>query len=604
MFYIILLLISTNWVYALNYDNFCKDWETIQYISKNIWFENIEYTPENLINLKEAKELAIKNNIDVYYNVSDVIFLKLEISKAIDKMWEDFFKEFNKNLEITEWYISPSINNQREKDWCISNICDWAWFTDNQTWLSIILFSPLVKDEFLKNEEYTKYYLWLKENSYKYWFINLYNAWIFIDWKEEVPWYYRYVWIELSEILHNSNMSFWEFIKENKENISCYKEMEIIENNNETNTQKSWWFDPIEWIYPWRFYDYSIFDKEFLDMLRVNLVVSDSFLDLENNLKNQNMPSFMEIYYDSIEYINNNKRLNSSEKENYIKKLENPIVKEFISDILPAIILIEHNWNTKMNPSNWQWIFQLYAMQFYSTWQWKCEWNPDYIYFSECSNLANLYKPSKELTKEDQIEQLINISMFIENKYRYFESKLYDADNEWYSYNYNLQYIIEGINDELKLNKEEIEQLKKDIMIKNSSSLTEFINKKWSVLQLYWIETPEDLYMWLNYIRIWWIGTLYNWLWNNWYRMFKSYWDLKFVIDNNYVSNAPAFWNCFWTLSYDGGWAKNIKKTNGIMMSYLQYNYQDYDIKQVEFSTLIKKLAENGKLYAYFGDCK
>ena len=99
------------------------------------------------------------------------------------------------------------------------------------------------------------------------------------------------------------------------------------------------------------------------------------------------------------------------------------------------------------------------------------------------------------------------------------------------------------------------------------------------------------------------LWTYYNWFANNgWWRKTKVAWN---IFDNNYISNSPQWKNCFWTISSDGSNKfTNPKRTEWLIMNYLQYNYPKTSIeKQLSFITLIKKMNQEWLLYAYYWDC-
>ena len=66
-----------------------------------------------------------------------------------------------------------------------------------------------VEDDF----QYTKEYKWLKENSYKYGFIERYpkNKEYITGYGYE-PWHYRYLGKDISTIIHNNNITFEEYL--------------------------------------------------------------------------------------------------------------------------------------------------------------------------------------------------------------------------------------------------------------------------------------------------------------------------------------------------------------------------------------------------------
>jgi LAS superfamily LD-carboxypeptidase LdcB len=65
-----------------------------------------------------------------------------------------------------------------------------------------------------------KYYQRLSDHAHEYGFHNTYQKWMDIDGKMVEPRHWRYLWIDLATMLHDSDQTFAQYFYENIENKS------------------------------------------------------------------------------------------------------------------------------------------------------------------------------------------------------------------------------------------------------------------------------------------------------------------------------------------------------------------------------------------------
>lgn len=191
-----------------NYD-FDTDLLITKYVSNTIHFNDLKYEPNDLTILKWEHLINQKAN-------SKLRKIALE---NLENMAKDFYDNFKVRLFIVSAYRSYDYQKWIENNnpVCIKErFCAKAWYSEHQTWLAIDIFETSDYKSFLSNKKYKKYYDWLQENAYKYWFHNTYQKWIEIDWYNEEPWHWRYLWTNLAKKLEENNQTFWLYFSKNK----------------------------------------------------------------------------------------------------------------------------------------------------------------------------------------------------------------------------------------------------------------------------------------------------------------------------------------------------------------------------------------------------
>ncbi|EKD66124.1 MAG: hypothetical protein ACD_49C00064G0027 [uncultured bacterium (gcode 4)] len=189
--------------------DFFTDLSITKYISNTIHFNDLQYEPEDLITLKWEHLINQKSN-------SKLRKIALE---NLENMANAFYDNFKTQIAVVSAYRDYNYQKwiESNKTSCIRDkFCAKAWYSEHQTWLAIDIFETSDSKSFLNNKQYKKYYDWLQENAYKYWFHNTYQKWIDIDWYNEEPWHWRYLWINLAKKLKENDESFWLYFSKNK----------------------------------------------------------------------------------------------------------------------------------------------------------------------------------------------------------------------------------------------------------------------------------------------------------------------------------------------------------------------------------------------------
>lgn len=183
--------------------DFETDTSITKYVSNKISFQKLSYIPNDLTNIKSEYLIDSKWTQTLRY----------ESFQNLEKMWKDFYLNFQTKLKIISAYRSYDYQVWIKASWCSDKLCAKAWFSEHQTGLAFDLFEATTEKEFLSKPNYKKYFDWLDENAYKYWFTNSYKNWIEIDWYENEPWHWRYVGVDFATYLYEKDLSFWKFMK-------------------------------------------------------------------------------------------------------------------------------------------------------------------------------------------------------------------------------------------------------------------------------------------------------------------------------------------------------------------------------------------------------
>lgn len=367
----------------------------------------------------------------------------------------------------------------------------------------------------------------------------------------------------------------------------------ILQNNNNTR-----WYNIAPWTFSW---GYHFLTEDLLNIIKANLKVSDSMLQMENNFKVWNLTSLEEDYLDAIQYVKNDKTIDEKFRAKVLKDIDTPEMRMFVSDILYWIMKMEHWWDTKSNPINWQWVFQLYWIE--NCWINNHCWtsfNRDRIYYLSRDQYDNIYKPNKILKRPQYLAQFVDMLYYISNNLL-LTSRIRDLSqkNKNITYEEQLDVILRAFNDVLNITKEQRNTLINWIIRKDEATVWTFINQHANALKDFNIKTPEDMFIWLYYIKVASIGEYYNWHYNNLSRVKndikpKSFLAPAFnVFDNNYVSNAETYWICFHTIQWD--WWKMAWTKNGdwLILNLLKFKFpNNYQEKQVAFASMIWKMIE------------
>jgi len=178
-----------------------KDDSIQKFVNNKVSFNDVKYIPKDLVELKWEFIIDLK----WYWKI------RKEVKEALDKMWKDFYKHFHQKIMVVSSYRSYLYQKWIKDRGCPDNLCSKPWFSEHQTGLAVDLWEASSQKVFLSNTKYSKYFDWLNENAYKYWFANTYIKWLKVDWYEIEPWHWRYLWIPFATYLKNHNMTIAEF---------------------------------------------------------------------------------------------------------------------------------------------------------------------------------------------------------------------------------------------------------------------------------------------------------------------------------------------------------------------------------------------------------
>jgi len=415
-----------------------------------------------------------------------------------------------------------------------------------------------------------------------------------------------WVWTTLDNILPYNQNSNFDIFKANTDKET--KKTDILKFSNE------WWGQRGIHTPPWSFKDYSFLTEDFLWVIKANLMVSDSLLKVEENFRIWNNTTFENDYLDALELVKNDKTITEEHRKKTLEYIDTPAMKWFINHLLYAFLQMEHSWDTTANPWNWQWIFQL--VTYSKTYPWHNLGPKHYnerLYYTTRKQYNEIYKPDKILKtdRKSYLLEMIDMMVFTE-KIKHLSrmvKEVWEINNpkSRVKYNEQLDLILKTYDKVLHISDDERKKLIIAIIRKDDNYVWSFLLNHKDIYQ-YWIQQPEDMYIWLEEIKVAFIGNVYNWLWANFTRNanYRKYWlDKQYeypwfnVFDNNYVSNTRKYGVCFYVTATDHGKFDHINTREAVIMQYLKYNYpKSYQEKQVAFGAMLNLMKEQNKLPA------
>lgn len=179
-----------------------------KFVNNKVSFKDLEYIPEELIELKGP----LVDDLKWYWT------LRKKAKHALGNMSKDFYWHFKENIEIFSSYRSYLYQKGIKDRGCPDNLCAKAGYSEHQTGLAIDLWEASTEKQFLSNPKYKQYFDWLNKNAHKYGFHNTYQRWLDVDWYEVEPWHWRYLWIKLATYLKENNLTFAELYNKKKPN--------------------------------------------------------------------------------------------------------------------------------------------------------------------------------------------------------------------------------------------------------------------------------------------------------------------------------------------------------------------------------------------------
>ena len=174
-------------------------------LQKFVWvnqpFYNVSYEPVDLV------WLQWRNHISAQAKHT----LRKEAADDLEKMANDFFSEFWKDIVIASAYRSYSYQKNSISESCKqSGWCAREWESEHQLWLAVDLWEASSESKFLS--KYQKYYDWLHENAHLYWFHQSYQNWREIDGYYIEPWHWRYLGVDLATKLREKGITFTQYV--------------------------------------------------------------------------------------------------------------------------------------------------------------------------------------------------------------------------------------------------------------------------------------------------------------------------------------------------------------------------------------------------------
>jgi D-alanyl-D-alanine carboxypeptidase len=196
----ILFWLSYEWIKNVGYD-LNTDSSLTKFVNNEVYYNDIKYTPINLVSLKWEFILDSKWNS----KVRKITLKKLKL------LSEKFHKDFWKKLKVVSAHRDYNYQ-KRIKDWgCPDLFCAKAWYSEHQSGLAIDFWEATHLTRYKKDKNLKKYFDWMKINWVKFGFINTYIKWKEIDGYAVEPWHWRYVWEGLAEYLYENDLTFAEY---------------------------------------------------------------------------------------------------------------------------------------------------------------------------------------------------------------------------------------------------------------------------------------------------------------------------------------------------------------------------------------------------------
>ncbi len=203
------MVTKTNYYKAYEQTEEAKVFDDIILVNKHYHLDK-DYLPSNLINVS-------KYDIDYIQRENEDMLLNMEALNSYKILYEDAKKE---GFTFT---IFSAYRTYEKQEYLYYNVCKEndsysakPGHSEHQTGLAIDIST---RDwGLIEGFATTQEYKWLKENAYKYGFIERYPK----D-KEKItlysyePWHYRYVGINLSTYIYNHNLTLEEYIIKNYE---------------------------------------------------------------------------------------------------------------------------------------------------------------------------------------------------------------------------------------------------------------------------------------------------------------------------------------------------------------------------------------------------
>ena len=187
---------------------FYKGTESSPYLNKDYILVNKylyldkDYVPNNLENLDEIYSKKNMKLVKIAKDMFEKMYYAAKKDGYIIRVMSSY-RSYNYQLSLYNNYKKNSSKEEADK------YSARAGYSEHQTGLCVD-----IDDNKLNYENFDKSnsYIWMKENSYKYGFIERYPK----D-KEKItvynyePWHYRYVGIDIAKFIHDNKITFDEY---------------------------------------------------------------------------------------------------------------------------------------------------------------------------------------------------------------------------------------------------------------------------------------------------------------------------------------------------------------------------------------------------------
>ena len=164
-------------------------------------FDNVSYEPSDLV------PLAWRSHISAQARHT----FRKQAADALEKMANDFYAKFGKNIVIASAYRSYNYQKNSISESCKqSGRCAREWESEHQLWLAVDLWEATNAEKFLS--KYQEYYDRLHDNAHLYWFHQSYQNGREFDGYYIEPRHWRYLWTWLATKLYEKNITFTQYV--------------------------------------------------------------------------------------------------------------------------------------------------------------------------------------------------------------------------------------------------------------------------------------------------------------------------------------------------------------------------------------------------------
>ena len=172
-----------------------------KFVGVNQPFSDISYEPSDLVPLQWKSHISAQTRHT----------LRKEAAENLEKMANDFYSEFWKNIVIASAYRSYNYQKNSISESCKqSGRCAREWESEHQLWLAVDLWEATNEQKFLS--KYQKYYDRLHDNAHLYWFHQSYQNWREFDGYYIEPRHRRYLGTWLATKLYEKDITFTQYV--------------------------------------------------------------------------------------------------------------------------------------------------------------------------------------------------------------------------------------------------------------------------------------------------------------------------------------------------------------------------------------------------------